>query len=204
MLSLFSQNPILFFLVVISLILAITIHEFSHALAADLLGDPNPRSNGRLNLNPLSHLDPLGSLSLLVFGFGWGKPVETVASNLSHPRRDLAIISFAGPLSNLVLAGLLSLILSLTSSPLLISLLTTTIYINLVLAVFNLLPVYPLDGEKILTGLLPRQTAFELQAIMRQYGTLILLFLILPLFNGSSFINALISPIVRFLFNLLV
>lgn len=204
MLSLFSQSPILFFLVIIGLLLAITIHEFSHALAADLLGDPNPRSNGRLTLNPLAHLDPLGSLALLFFGFGWGKPVETIVSNLQHPRRDIAIISFAGPLSNLILAIILSFFLSFTSSPLFISLFTTIIYINLMLAIFNLLPIYPLDGEKILVGLLPRETAFELQAFMRQYGTIILLFLILPLFNGASFLTALISPVISFFFNLLV
>lgn len=203
MISLFSQNPILFFLFIISLVLAITIHEFSHALAADLLGDPNPRSNGRLTLNPLAHLDPLGSLALLFFGFGWGKPVETITSNLSHPRRDIAIISFAGPLSNILLALILALLLSFTSSPLLASLFTTTIYINLTLAIFNLLPVYPLDGEKILTGLLPREAAFELQAFMRRYGTIILLLLILPILNGSSFLTALISPAISFLFNLL-
>lgn len=204
MISLFSQNPILFFLLVIGLLLAITIHEFSHALAADLLGDPNPRSNGRLTLNPLAHLDPLGSLSLLFFGFGWGKPVETVVSNLRQPRRDIAIISFAGPLSNLLLAVILALILSFTSSPFLASFLSTVIYVNLTLAIFNLLPVYPLDGEKILLGLLPRQTAFEFQSITRRYGTIILLFLILPLLNGTSFLSALISPIIGFLFNFLV
>ncbi len=204
MLSIFSQSPIFFFLIIIGLLLAITIHEFSHALAADLLGDPNPRSNGRLTLNPLAHLDPLGSLALLFFGFGWGKPVETVVSNLTHPRRDIAIISFAGPLSNLVLALLLSLFLSFTSSPLLISLFTTIIYVNITLAIFNLLPVYPLDGEKIITGLLPRETAFEFQAFMRRYGTIILLFLILPLLNGSSFLTALISPIIQFFVGLLV
>lgn len=204
MLSLFSQNPILFFLVIIGLLLAITIHEFSHALAADLLGDPNPRSNGRLTLNPLAHLDPLGSLALLFFGFGWGKPVETIVSNLQHPRRDIAIISLAGPLSNIILALFLSLLLSFTSSPLFASLFTTIIYINLMLAIFNLLPVYPLDGEKILSGLLPRETAFEFQAFMRRYGTIVLLFLILPLLNGASFLTALISPIIGFFFNLLV
>lgn len=203
MISIFSQSPIFFFLVIIGLLLAITIHEFSHALAADVLGDPNPRSNGRLTLNPLAHLDPLGSIALLVFGFGWGKPVETIVSNLQHPRRDIAIISLAGPLSNIVLALLLSLTLSFTSSPLLVSLLTTTIYVNLTLAVFNLLPVYPLDGEKILAGLLPRATSFEFQAFMRQYGTIVLLFLILPLLNGSSFLTSLISPVIGFLFNLL-
>ena len=204
MLSLFSQSPILFFLIIIGLLLAITIHEFSHALAADLLGDPNPRSNGRLTLNPMAHLDPLGSLALLFFGFGWGKPVETIVSNLQHPRRDIAIISLAGPLSNIILALFLSLLLSFTSSPLFASLFTTIIYINLMLAIFNLLPVYPLDGEKILAGLLPRETSFEFQAFMRQYGTIVLLFLILPLFNGSSFLTALISPIINFFFNLLV
>lgn len=180
----------------ISLTIAITVHEFAHAWTADKLGDPTPRSQNRLSLNPLIHLDPIGTLMLLFFGFGWGKPVNFDPFNLKNPKKDTALISLAGPASNLLLAVALGLIVN---SPLFHPL----IYINLVLAVFNLVPVYPLDGEKILSGLLPRDLSFEFQNIMQRYGSLILILLIFPLF-GSSPITWLISPIINFLLSLLV
>src|SRR3990167_7825701 len=98
------NNPIGFLYWIAALIVAITIHEFAHALAAERLGDPTPRLMGRLTLNPLAHLDPLGTLMLLVARFGWGKPVVFDPFNMRHPRRDAAIISLSGPLSNLILA----------------------------------------------------------------------------------------------------
>src|SRR3990167_2882360 len=132
------------------LIIAITVHEFAHALLADRLGDPTPRSQGRLTLNPLAHLDPLGTLMLFVFRFGWGKPVIFDPYNLAHPRRDAGIISIAGPLSNLFLAIILSLCLHFLPLPLLLyPLFYTVIILNISLAIFNLVPVAPLDGEKI-------------------------------------------------------
>ncbi|MEK7065464.1 MAG: site-2 protease family protein, partial [Patescibacteria group bacterium] len=99
MLDQLATNPLGFLFWLIALVVAITIHEFSHAYAADRLGDPTPRLQGRLTLNPLAHLDPLGTLMLLIARFGWGKPVVFDPFNLRHPRRDAAIISFAGPLS---------------------------------------------------------------------------------------------------------
>src|SRR3989338_3130137 len=106
--SLFS-NPLLLIIYLISLLVAITIHEFSHAYFADKLGDPTARLMGRISLNPLVHLDPLGTLMLFLVGFGWGKPVQFDPFNLANPRRDAAVISFAGPLSNIILANALSL-----------------------------------------------------------------------------------------------
>lgn len=188
----------------IGLIIAITIHEFSHALAADKLGDPTPRSQGRLTLNPLAHLDPVGTLMLLLFRFGWGKPVIFDPYNLSHPRRDAGIISLAGPVSNLLLATLLSLGLRFLPLPILLyPLFYITILMNITLAVFNLVPVYPLDGEKILAALLPRDLAYEYQAVMSRYGTIILIFMILPLF-GTAPVISLISPVINFLTSLLL
>src|SRR5689334_15252656 len=193
-----------FFAGLFALIIAITIHEFSHAITADRLGDPTPRSDGRVSLNPLRHLDPMGTLMLLVFHFGWGKPVQFDPYNLSHPRRDSAIISLAGPISNLSLAILLSLINKfLTISPMFSILINYTIFLNISLAIFNLVPVYPLDGEKILAGILPRDLSYEFQSIMRRYGMIILVLLVLPVF-GSSPINSLISPIISFFTNLLI
>lgn len=188
----------------IGLVVAITVHEFSHAFIADKLGDPTARSQNRLTLNPLAHLDPLGTLALLFIGFGWGRPVPFDPYNLRNPRRDSALISLAGPTSNILLALVLSLVLRfIPLFPILFSLFTILITLNVMLAIFNLVPVYPLDGEKILTGLLPADTATEYSRVMHQWGTLILIFLILPM-GGSSPITTLISPIISFVTNLLL
>jgi len=192
--TLFS-SPIAFFISAIGLLLAITIHEFAHAFTADRLGDPTPRSQNRVSLNPLVHLDPLGTTMLLFFGFGWGKPVVFDPHNLRNIRKDTVLISLAGPTSNILLATILGLT---TTSTIFYPL----IYINLVLAIFNLVPVFPLDGEKILSGLLPRNLSFEYQNIMQKYGTLILIVLVLPIFGGSP-ITSLISPIINLIFQLL-
>src|SRR3972149_8566479 len=111
MLSLIANNPIMFVIYLLALLIAITVHEFAHAKVADYLGDPTPRLQGRLSLNPLVHLDPLGMILLFLVGFGWGKPVMFDPFNLRNPRRDAALISIAGPGTNFVVALLLSLIL---------------------------------------------------------------------------------------------
>lgn len=202
-------SPIIFFGSIIGLLIAITVHEFAHAIAADKLGDPTPRLQGRVTLNPLAHLDPIGTIMLLLVGFGWGKPVNFDPHNLRNPRKDAAIISLAGPTSNIILAALLGLVVKLLPPSFVIGLNQEVlaayffiIQINLVLAIFNLVPVFPLDGEKILSGILPRNLSFEFQSIMQRYGTFILIFLILPVF-GSSPIISLISPVINFLFSLL-
>lgn len=205
MLQTLFQSPLAFLIFAIGLLVAITVHEFSHAFAADHLGDPTPRSQGRLSLNPLSHLDPLGTLSMLLIGFGWGKPVEFDPYNLEHPRRDAAIISFAGPISNLIFATVLSLLLRFVFvSTLLTEIFLPVIYINVMLAIFNLVPIGPLDGQKIVFGLLPRDLAYEFQSIMSRYGTLLLLLFILPIFGGVSPIVALISPVIDAILRLLL
>src|SRR3989344_7675802 len=113
MLPLIFSNPIFLILWAGSLVIAVTIHEFAHAWAAEQLGDPTPRLAGRLTLNPLAHLDPIGTLCLLIFRFGWGKPVPFDPFNLANPRRDSALISLAGPASNIALAVVLSFIMKL-------------------------------------------------------------------------------------------
>lgn len=187
-----------------ALIIAITIHEFAHAMAADRLGDPTPRSQGRLTLNPLAHLDPLGTIALLIFHFGWGKPVQFDPYNLRDPKKDSALISLAGPVSNITLAILCSLLLSILSLPVIItSIIMVLVEINVILAIFNLVPIYPLDGEKILLALLPSRLASEYANIMRQYGTIILILMIMPIF-GYSPISTLISPVISFVTRLLL
>ena len=167
--------------------MSITIHEFAHCWVTDKLGDPTPRARGRLTLDPRSHLDLLGTLMILFTRFGWGKPAPFDPYNLKNPVRDTAIIAVAGPISNLLVALILSLLLKLGLFPVLW--LQVAVFqimaINIMLAIFNLVPVYPLDGSKILTALLPQQTALEYEEIMRRYGTLVLILLIFP-FNGVS------------------
>ncbi len=203
--TLLFSNPLLFIVWAIGLVLAISIHEYSHAVAADRLGDPTPRSQGRLTLNPLAHLDPLGTLALLLLGFGWGKPVLFDPYNLRSPRRDSALIAIAGPISNLLFALILSLIVNFIPGIGVFSAVFPIIIImNITLAIFNLVPVFPLDGEKILGGLLPAEIYREYSTIMSQYGTIILIFMLLPIAGGVSPISALISPVISFVANLLL
>src|SRR3989344_1101503 len=201
MLSQFLVNPLLGLTWLLGLILAITIHEFAHALVADRLGDPTPRLQGRLTLNPLAHLYPLGTLRLLVPRFGWGKPVQFDPFNLQNPRRDTAIISLAGPVSNLATAALAATVIRLF--PIAYPLLLPLIVLSVGLALFNLIPIHPLDGGKIILGLLPHGLASEWDRILHQYGLIILILLLLPL-GGLSPVSALLSPLIAFTLNLLL
>lgn len=201
MISQLLANPILGLSWIFGLILAITIHEFAHAFMADRLGDPTPRLQGRLTLNPLAHLDPIGTLMLLLTRFGWGKPVQFDPFNLQNPRRDAAIISLAGPVSNLATAILAAGIIRL--APAFSLLLLPLIVLSVSLALFNLIPIHPLDGGKIILGLLPHGLASEWDRILRQYGLIILILLLLPL-GGISPISALLSPLITLTLNLLL
>lgn len=204
---------------IFAFVVAITIHEASHAFAADRLGDPTPRLMGRLSLNPLVHYDPVGTTLLFalvilramgvpVIPFGWAKPVMFDPFNLKNPRRDAAVISFAGPLSNIALATVLGLILRLVSVPffpysLVAAFFEPLIILNVSLALFNLIPIHPLDGGKVLIGLLPRKEAYEADRFMHQYGILILFLLIAPVF-GSSPIFLVLSPVFKIILGLLL
>jgi Zn-dependent protease len=205
MLSTLFSNPLLFIVYAVGLILAISVHEYAHAVAADRLGDPTPRSDGRLTLDPRAHLDPLGTLALIFLGFGWGKPVMFDPYNLRNPRRDSALIAIAGPISNLLFATVLAIIMRFVPSFSLIGpILTIVLGMNIMLAIFNLVPIFPLDGEKILGGILPRDLYIEYAGIMRQYGTIILILMLLPIAGGRSPISALITPVISFVTNLLL
>ncbi|OGM22235.1 hypothetical protein A2863_01345 [Candidatus Woesebacteria bacterium RIFCSPHIGHO2_01_FULL_38_9b] len=197
---------------ILAFVIAITIHEASHAFASDRLGDPTARLMGRLSLNPLVHYDPIGTTLLLVLvflralgfpviPFGWAKPVQFDPFNLKNPRRDSALISLAGPASNLLLATILSLILRLYGGA---TLFIPIITLNVLLAIFNLVPIHPLDGGKIFIGLLPEQQAREADFFLQRYGMIILFFLIFPTFNGTSPLFAVISPLINLVLSFLL
>jgi len=209
MINTFFSSPILFFISLAALLVAIAVHECAHAWTANRLGDPTARLAGRISLNPFVHLDLSGLLFLLFFGFGWGKPVEFDAFNLKNPRKDAALISVAGPISNIVLALVLSLILRLFTFYNLSFLhtigeiiLIRFILMNLVLGVFNLIPIHPLDGFKIVGGILSEERSREWYGLER-YGMLFLILLIIPI-GGSSLLDGVLLPALRLLFPLFI
>ncbi len=205
---------------ILAFVVAITIHETAHAWMADRLGDPTPRLMGRLSLNPIRHYDPVGTTLLLVLvlmrsigipviPFGWAKPVRFDPYNLKNPRRDAALISLAGPLSNLLLATVLGIITRIASTPFspisfLVSYLYPFIILNVVLAIFNLIPIHPLDGGKILIGLLPAKDAHEMDRFLNRYGIIILFLLIFPTVGGTSPIFLFLTPVLNFILGVFI
>lgn len=179
-----SLELFLFFLVAI--VIAISIHEFSHAWAANRLGDPTARLEGRLTLNPAVHMDPVGTLLILFVGFGWGRPVPVNPAQLEGGRRGMAWVSLAGPVSNFVLATALGLMVRFGIVPpdLLISdMVGILIYLNFALGIFNLLPFGPLDGYKIAMGFLPPRYAYQLAKINQPQNLIITIFIAIFLFR---------------------
>lgn len=151
----------IYIILIVALLLSITVHEFSHAWVATVLGDPTPRRLGRLSLNPRVHLDPLGTVLMLMavlggFGIGWGKPVPVNPYNLrTRPLAGMGIVAAAGPLSNIALASAAGLLLRLVDAPAAVeTLLFAIVFVNVGLAVFNSLPIFPLDGYRIVLGVL--------------------------------------------------
>lgn len=183
------------------ILVGLTFHEFAHGWVADRLGDSTARHQGRLTLNPLAHLDPVGFLMLILFRFGWAKPVPVNPYNLrGDPTRGMMLVSLAGPASNMLLALVLALLLGLGVASLIpygYYLFLYALQINVILALFNLIPVPPLDGSKILAGLLPGQSHFIYQ--MEKYGFIIL---ILLLFTGV--LGKVLWPAVNFIVKLLL
>lgn len=184
---------------------SITMHEYAHGAAADLMGDPTPRWSGRLTLNPLAHLDLLGTLAFLLsistgFGFGWAKPVPINPRYFRDAKRGLIVTGLAGPVSNLLLAAICALPLNLlpaSSLGLWASFLAINVLVNTSLGMFNLIPLPPLDGSRVLEGLLPDKYAYQLNRI-EMYGPFILLLLLM---SNVLFIvlNPLISVYLRLL-----
>ena len=199
-LSLLLSNPVLFFAFAIAVVVSISVHEFAHALAADKLGDQTPRYQGRLSLNPLVHLDPVGTIMILFLGIGWGKPVMFNPWNLKNPKFDSALISIAGPMSNFLNALIFSLLYRVVPAPgngFFVLLIT----FNITLGVFNLIPMPPLDGYKVVGGILPKNLSHQ-WSMLERYGFYILILMILPVGNGSI-LSLILEPVTRILLGIL-
>ena len=196
---------------VFSMLVGLSFHEFSHALVADRLGDRTPRRAGRLTLNPRAHFDPLGSTMILFVGFGWARPVPVNPFATANPKRTMTLVAAAGPLANLVIAGLAGIPIKLGLVPFfhpfvhpavvdpwariwtdsgenLIGLfLGTVVLLNVILAVFNLLPLAPLDGFRVAVGLLPNDLARPLARLEAWGPGLLLLLILAPIISGGDF-----------------
>ena len=198
-----AQDPLGFLAFLIAVVLGITVHEFMHAYAATRLGDDTARLLGRLSLNPLAHLDPFGSLLLVLAGFGYGRPVPFNESRL-RSATGVSAVALAGPLANLALAALCALPLRFGGADLLGGvydrILFATVQINCVLAVFNLIPIPPLDGANVVYGLLPPQQRSSWRSF-QQYGPILLLLL---LFFGARILATLVFGQANFLIRTLV
>jgi len=202
LIQLLFQSPLMFITIALAILIAISVHKSAHALIALRLGDKTAADLGRTSLNPLAHLDPVGTLLLLFIGFGWGKPVPVNPGNLCNPKRDSFIIALAGPISNFVLAvllaGLYRLTYNLASEPLQ-TLILITGYFNLLLLFFNLIPIPPLDGSKIIALFAPA----HVYDFLERYGYILLLMVIFMSVGGVSLFSFLISTPVQTLYSFL-
>ncbi|MBQ3457480.1 MAG: site-2 protease family protein [Synergistaceae bacterium] len=200
----FLHDPVRLLLTIPALLWALSFHEFCHGLAARLVGDPTAERYGRLTLNPLAHFDVIGTLMLLFVGFGWAKPVPINTRYFRHPRRDLIIVSLAGIAGNILTAVISVLFLrfmgeywyALTGRAGL-TIIVQMININMGLAAFNLIPIPPLDGSRVLEAFLPLKY-MQYYYWLERYGMIILLVLLM-----TGIINVIFEPIISFLWNFL-
>jgi len=204
------MNQLVYYLIITPpLLFAITFHEFSHAWMANRKGDPTAKLAGRMTLNPLAHIDIIGLLLLYFYGFGWAKPVPVNPLNFKDPHKDELWVSLAGPGSNMVLALVFGIIFRLLISSyqlgteasthqLFLIMLIKGIQLNLVLAVFNLIPVNPLDGSHILSGILPLQYQGQLQQIQRYSFYVLLGVIVLDYFLNLGILWAIFKPFIYF------
>ena len=199
-----NSEPTLFVALLICLVFSLCFHEYAHGLVAFYCGDDTAYKKGRLTLNPLAHLDPMGSMMILFIGIGYAKPVPVNPYKLNNPRIDLIKVAAAGPISNLILTFIgifLIHVLQPSNNEILYTFLNIFIYINAALAVFNLLPVYPLDGGQIFGNILSQKYPKFAQNLLT-YGPKILFgVIIVGLLSGFSILWIIIGPLIRFIIN---
>ena len=195
-----DSEPILFFALLICLVFSLCFHEYAHGIVAYYLGDNTAYNQGRLTLNPIAHLDPVGSLMILFIGIGYAKPVPVNPYNLSNPRIDMIKVAAAGPISNLLIAFVTIFILYLivpSKNDILFLFLQITIHINIALAIFNLIPIHPLDGGQIFGNFISKYNP-NIFRQLNEYGPKVLFGLILfGMFTGVSIIWIFIGPFVN-------
>ncbi|MGZ8563552.1 MAG: site-2 protease family protein [Candidatus Limnocylindria bacterium] len=178
-----SPTPPVFVGILVALVVGITFHEFSHAFVADRLGDHRPRALGRVSLNPIRHLDPMGAIFFLLAGFGWGKPVPVNAYALRPGRTGLTVVALAGPIANFSVAVVMAILFRILLQAGLLDadfpnqVLQLIVYFNVALGLFNLIPIPPLDGYNVVLPLLPPRQQFTVQRYA-QYGYIALLLLV--------------------------
>jgi Zn-dependent protease len=188
---------------VVALLVGLTFHEFSHALVADNLGDHRPRAMGRLTLNPIAHIDPIGALMLVIAGFGWAKPVMVNPGALRGGRSSMAFVAFAGPLANVVVAIIFAVVframgIAGVDEGFFLRLVALVVQLNILLAIFNLIPIPPLDGYNVALAFLPPRQAMTLQRYA-PYGVIVLLLLIFLPQSPLRALLGLASPITQVL-----
>jgi len=188
--------------IAVALVVGITFHEFSHALIADLLGDHRPRALGRVTLNPVAHIDPVGALVFVIAGFGWGKPVPVNVYALRPGRIGMAMVAAGGPIANVIVAVVAAVLYRVLemggTGGFVLEIGRWIVYFNLLLALFNLIPIPPLDGYNVLLAFLPPKAAFNVQRYA-QYGVIVLLLLILLPGGPLSVLLAPVAPLTRVL-----
>lgn len=180
------------------ILIGLSFHEWAHAYAAYKRGDPTARNLGRMTVNPIAHLDPIGIITLLIAGFGWARPVPVNPRNLKEPKKDEIIVSLAGVTTNLIIAfvfmGLLYPLVMFTQSEIAITMLFSVVSINLGLFVFNLIPVPPLDGYHVFQALFARHIGYRFFQAYERYGTYILIAIVL---GGGTILGAAIDGIMN-------
>jgi Zn-dependent protease len=186
--------------IAVALIVGITFHEFSHAYVADVLGDHRPRALGRVSLNPVNHIDPIGAVFFLVAGFGWGKPVPVNIGALRPGRIGMALVSAAGPLANVIVAVVAAIVFRVLdivgAGGFTLDIMSAIVYFNLLLAIFNLIPIPPLDGYNAVLAFLSPRNALMVQRYA-SYGIILLLVLVLLPNSPLRLLLGMASPLTR-------
>lgn len=200
----FSQDFLIWVLFAVpSILVASTVHEYFHAWSAYKLGDATAKAYGRLTLNPLAHIDPIGAIMMVLFRFGWSKPVPINEWNFEHRRRDKALTALAGPVSNLVLAIITAILYRILPDWSLIRFfLFTFATINLSLAIFNIIPIPPLDGHKIINGLLPQRLSYYWE-MLEKYSWILIVLIFIPFLPFSNLISSFVGTILNFFLDIL-